>query len=64
MKNMQIRVEGKLAVGVSAKDVVLAIIAEKQAALSDRAFDLGRQFAAEPPRVASERFDAYWQLLG
>jgi len=28
MKNMQIRVEGKLAVGVSAKDVVLAIIAK------------------------------------
>jgi len=50
--------------GDSSADTLLAIIAEKQAALSEKAFDLGRQFAAEPPRVASARFDTYWQLLG
>ncbi|MBB4051417.1 CHAD domain-containing protein [Devosia subaequoris] len=49
--------------GDSAADSLLTIIAEKQASLSDRAFDLGEQLAAERPGAASERFDAYWQLL-
>jgi len=50
--------------GDSSADTLLAIIAEQQAALSEKAFDLGRQFAAEPPAVAAKRFNAYWQLLG
>ena len=50
--------------GDSSADTLLTIIAERQAALSEKAFDLGRQFAAERPGVASERFDAYLQLLG
>ncbi|MEQ9637572.1 MAG: CHAD domain-containing protein [Devosia marina] len=50
--------------GDSSADTLLAIIAEQQAALSEKAFVLGRQFAAESPSGAARRFDAYWQLLG
>ncbi|WP_375597089.1 CHAD domain-containing protein [Devosia sp. Naph2] len=49
--------------GDSSVDMLLAIIAEQQAALSEKAFDLGRQLAAEPPGVAAKRFNAYWKLL-
>jgi CHAD domain-containing protein len=50
--------------GDSSADTLLSIIAEQQAALSEKAFILGQQFAAEPPSGAARRFDAYWQLLG
>jgi CHAD domain-containing protein len=45
-------------------DTLLAIIGDRQAALAEQAFELGRQLAAERPATAVDRFRAYRKLLG
>lgn len=40
-----------------------AVIAERQAVLEARAFELGRQLTVEKPTVLRRRFEQYWQLL-
>ncbi|WP_332693971.1 CHAD domain-containing protein [Devosia sp.] len=39
------------------------VIAERQAVLVARAFELGRQLAVEKPAALRRRFELYWQLL-
>ncbi|WP_338719581.1 CHAD domain-containing protein [Devosia sp. XK-2] len=50
--------------GDGASEVLLTVIADRQTALAEQAFGLGRQLAAERPATAAGRFRAYRKLLG
>ncbi len=49
--------------GAGERDVVRKAIAGQQAKLSEGAFVLGRQLAAERPSALRARFEKYWALL-
>jgi hypothetical protein len=42
---------------------IRVVIVERQAALAERAFAIGRQLTAEKPAALRRRFEHYWQLL-
>ena len=42
---------------------IRVVIVERQAALAERAFALGRQLTAEKPGALRRRFEQYWRLL-
>ena len=44
-------------------EAVRGVIGERQAALAERAFALGRQLTVEKPGALRRRFEHYWQLL-
>jgi hypothetical protein len=55
---------GRVAGAPAALNSILALANERQQKLTEQAFALGRQIAAEKPGALTERLQRYWTLEG